>query len=189
MAKIGYARISTTQDQSADLQHDALEAAGCIKVFSDLGVSGSIAKRPGLDEALAYLRPGDTLVCWRLDRMGRRTVAVLQLIEELEARDVAFVSLTEGFDTSTPIGRVLVTLLASFAQLERETMLARTRAGLQAARARGRVGGRPKALTEAQVELARIMFGRDASVTSIAAELGCGRATVYRALAPTEVPA
>jgi DNA invertase Pin-like site-specific DNA recombinase len=182
MALIGYARIST-KEQRIDLQLDNLAKAGAEKIFQDVGISGSVTSRPGLNAALDYLRPGDSLVVFKLDRLGRRTVPLLQLLADLEQRGVGFISTTEGLDTSTPVGRLVASLLASLATMEREVLIERTKHGIAAARARGRVGGRPRAMSDSQTELARFMFKRGQSVVEIAAELGCGRSTVYRALA------
>ena len=135
---IGYARVSTL-DQNLDLQLDALTTAGCEQIFSDK-MSGA-KTRPGLDEALAFLRPGDALVVWKLDRLGRRTVKLIQLIEALKARGIGFKSLSNAIDTTTPEGMFIYRISSSFAELERDLARERTMAGLQAARARGRKGG------------------------------------------------
>ena len=153
MAIIGYVRVSR-EDQRADLQRDALEKAGCTKIFEDAGVSGAKASRPALEAALSFMREGDVFACWRLDRAGRSTLNMLELLRTLEERGVGFRSLTEGIDTTTIAGRMLATVLSAFAQMERELIVERTHAGLAAARARGRVGGRPRALTAVQVEQA-----------------------------------
>jgi len=182
MATIGYIRVSTL-DQSADLQHDAMKAAGVDRIFEDLGVSGSTASRPGLDAALNFLREEDTLVVWRLDRLGRSTVNVLALLDELAARQVGFRSLTEGLDTAGSMGRVMITIMAAFAQLERDVIRERTSAGLKAARDRGRVGGRPRSLNESTVAVARALYSSGKPAAAIAVELGCSVATVYRAIA------
>jgi DNA invertase Pin-like site-specific DNA recombinase len=182
MAAIGYVRISTAA-QNADLQRDALAVAGVTRVFEDLGVSGTVASRPGLDAALDFLREGDVLTVFRLDRLGRRTTQVLALLETLEQRGIGFASITEGLDTTTPIGKVVASLLAAFSQLERDVLVERTMHGLASARARGRIGGRPRALTDSQIELAQLMNRRGLSAVEIAAELGCGRSTAYRAIA------
>ncbi|WP_130176489.1 recombinase family protein [Cryobacterium sp. SO1] len=181
MAIIAYARVSTG-DQTLDAQTLALNTAGADKTFADRGVSGTKTSRPGLDAALAYLRDGDVLLVARLDRLGRSTLHVLALIQELGGRGVGFRSLNEDVDTTTPAGRLMLLMLAGLAAMEREITVERTHAGLAAARARGRIGGRPRAMTAAQIELAKIMFARGTAVTVIAAELGCGRSTAYRAL-------
>jgi DNA invertase Pin-like site-specific DNA recombinase len=152
---IGYARVSTL-DQSLDLQIDALEKAGCEKIFTDK-MSGA-KTRPGLDEALAFLRPGDVLVVWKLDRLGRRTVKLIQLIEELKERGIGFKSLSNAIDTTTPEGMFIYRISSSFAELERDLARERTMAGLSAARARGRLGGRPRKLKGKQAEIAAAML-------------------------------
>jgi DNA invertase Pin-like site-specific DNA recombinase len=182
MAVIGYARVST-QEQSLDLQTDALTSAGAMRIFTDLGVSGSKASRPGLDAAVEFMREGDVFMVWRLDRAGRSTLNVLHLIASLADRGIGFRSVTEAIDTTSPAGRLLVTLLSALSAMEREITVERTLAGLASARARGRVGGRPRALSDIQVEQVALMFKRGMSAAEIAKDFGVGRATVYRALA------
>ena len=182
MAIIGYARVST-QEQSLDLQTDALTSAGTIRIFTDLGVSGARASRPGLDAAVTFMREGDVFLVWRLDRVGRSTLNVLTLIASLADRGIGFRSMTEAIDTTTPAGRLLLALLSALSAMEREITVERTLAGLASARARGKVGGRPRALSEIQVEQAALMFKRGTSAGVIAETFGVGRATVYRALA------
>lgn len=182
MATIGYTRISTL-DQSADLQRDAMKTASCDRVFEDLGVSGSKRDRPGLNAALDFLREGDTLVVWKLDRLGRRTIDVLAFLEELTARGVSFRSVTESLDSSTPVGKMILLLLAGFAEMERSVLIERTHAGLKAARDRGRLGGRPRSLNPSVVAVARKLYADGRPAREIAAELGCSVATIYRALA------
>lgn len=182
MALIGYARISTLE-QMVTSQRDALAAAGCERIFEDLGVSGSVERRPGLDAALAFLQTGDVLVVVRLDRLGRSTRHTLAFLHNLSGRGVEFRSLREAINTSGPMGRAMLTILAAFAELERDMIRERTTAGLAAARARGRVGGRPRALTAAKVELAALLRNRGLSVAQIAEQVGTSRATIYRALA------
>jgi DNA invertase Pin-like site-specific DNA recombinase len=152
---IGYARVSTLE-QNLDLQMDALEKAGCEKIFTDK-MSGA-KTRPGLDEALTFLRPGDVLVVWKLDRLGRRTVKLIQLIEELKERGIGFKSLSNAIDTTTPEGMFIYRISSSFAELERDLARERTMAGLSAARARGRLGGRPRKLKGKQAEVAASML-------------------------------
>jgi DNA invertase Pin-like site-specific DNA recombinase len=152
---IGYARVSTL-DQNLDLQIDALEKGGCEKIFTDK-MSGANA-RPGLDEVLAFIRPGDALVVWKLDRLGRRTVKLIQLIEELKERGIGFKSLSNAIDTTTPEGMFIYRISSSFAELERDLARERTMAGLSAARARGRLGGRPRKLKGKQAEIAAAML-------------------------------
>ncbi len=141
--KIGYARVST-DDQRMDLQRDALTAAGCEKVFTDTA-SGAKAARPGLAEALAFARKGDVLVVWRLDRLGRSLPELVKVVGELEAAGVGFESVTERIETSSAAGRLVFHVFAALAEFERRLIVERTHAGLEAARARGRKGGRPAA--------------------------------------------
>lgn len=187
MAKVGYARVST-REQNMDAQLDALTAAGCDKIFSEKA-SGTSARRPELDRALEYLREGDSLVITRLDRLGRSTRNLIVFAEELRDRGVNLVILDIGVDSSTLIGQVLFTILAALAQMERDLIVERTKEGLAAARARGRVGGRPSKLTATAVEQVRRMYdetGADGirryTVQQIADTFGVGRQTVYRAL-------
>jgi DNA invertase Pin-like site-specific DNA recombinase len=137
MAVIGYARVSTT-DQNPQLQLDALQEAGATRIYTDHGVSGSAACRPHLDACLDHLREGDVLTVWKLDRLGRNTQHVLAVVDELTKRRIGFRSLTEGLHTDGPMGKAMLTIMAAFAQLERDTMIERTRAGLAAAAANGR---------------------------------------------------
>jgi DNA invertase Pin-like site-specific DNA recombinase len=152
---IGYARVSTLE-QNLDLQIDALQKAGCEKIFTDK-MSGA-KTRPGLDEALTFLRPEDVLVVWKLDRLGRRTVKLIQLIEALKERGIGFKSLSNAIDTTTPEGMFIYRISSSFAELERDLARERTMAGLSAARARGRLGGRPRKLNDKQAKLAATML-------------------------------
>jgi len=179
--KIGYARVSTLQQDEA-LQLDALRAAGCDRIFTDKA-SGKLESRPALDDLLSQARPGDSLVVWRLDRLGRSLRHLIDVVADLERRGVGFVSLTESLDTSTPGGRLLFHLMGALAQFERELIRERTLAGLAAARARGRTGGRPTVWTEGKLKTARSMRDSgDYDVSSIAGVLGVSRASVYRAL-------
>src|SRR5918912_839866 len=139
---IGYARVSTN-DQTRALQRDALEKAGCTKIFTDV-VSGVKAERKGLSEALEYVRPGDTLVVWRLDRLGRSLKDLIEQLTKLHNRKIGFKSLTEQIDTTTPGGKLIFHIFGALAEFERDLIKERTHAGLAAARARGRVGGRPR---------------------------------------------
>jgi DNA invertase Pin-like site-specific DNA recombinase len=183
---VGYARVSTL-DQNLDLQLDALNTAGCEKIFTDK-MSGAKA-RPGLDEALTFLRPGDALVVWKLDRLGRRTVKLIQLIEELKARGIGFKSLSNAIDTTTPEGMFIYRISSSFAELERDLARERTMAGLQAARARGRKGGRRPRLTEDQAKLAAKMLDDPTNrVKDIIASFKVPRSTLYRAAQPFRKP-
>lgn len=150
--KIGYARVSTL-DQNPNLQDDALKAAGCEKIFIDK-VSGSVAARPNLNKAKEVLRSGDTLVVWRLDRLGRSLKDLIEWSRWLEENGIALQSLHEVIDTSTPTGKLTFHLFGALAEFERNLVRERTQAGLKAARARGRVGGRPKALNDDKRQLA-----------------------------------
>ncbi len=183
---IGYARISTT-DQDPALQLDALNKAGCIKVFTDTA-SGAKESRPELDKMLEQLRPGDTLVVWRLDRLGRSLKHLLTLIEKLEARGVGFRSLTESIDTTTAGGRLVLSVFGAMAEFERSLIRERTRAGLEAARSRGRHGGRPSVMTEAKTKMARELWGSgNYTAQAIADELGVSRRTICRVLEGAKV--
>ncbi|OBB73656.1 recombinase family protein [Mycobacterium sp. 852014-52144_SCH5372336] len=181
MASIGYARVSTA-DQNMALQLDALREAGVDRVFSDQGVSGSISARPGLDACLDHLREGDVLIVWKLDRLGRNTQHVLAVVEDLMSRGIGFRSITEGLHTEGAMGKAMLTIMAAFAQLERDTMIERTRAGLAAAAANGRKGGRPRKVDDAAAAKARSMKEKGINATDIAKILGVSRATVYRYL-------
>jgi len=184
MKRIGYARVSTT-DQSLNLQRDALRAAGVDagNVFTDTA-SGSTTSRPGLAECLDYLGRGDLLVVWKLDRLGRSTRHLIETVECLRDRGVGFMSLSEGMDTTTSGGQLVFTIMAALAQFERDLIRERTVAGLQAARERGRVGGRPRALSEAGMRVARQMRDEGQTLNAIAAGLDVSKATVCRALRP-----
>lgn len=179
---IGYARVSTPE-QSLDMQIEALKAAGCDQVFTDVA-SGARSQRPGLDKALEYLREGDTLVVWKIDRLGRSLVHLVQTIEVLRERGIGFKSLTDaGIDTTTSVGKLLFTLIAMFAELERELNSERTKASLAEAKARGRKGGRRVAVTPHKLERARtLMDKKGLTVGEAAAALNVGRSTLYRAL-------
>jgi DNA invertase Pin-like site-specific DNA recombinase len=178
----GYARVSTA-DQDPELQTAALELAGCVRVFVDKA-SGKLDRRPQLEALRETLLAGDTLVVWKLDRLGRRTAALLALVEELAGAGVGFRSLTEPvIDTTSPQGRLLLAVFAAFAELERDMNAERTRAGLAVAAARGRHVGRPPALTDDQVRDARQMYdagGR--TIGQIAGLFDVSRRTIYRAL-------
>src|SRR5713226_3864979 len=153
---IGYARVST-QDQTLNLQLDALKNIGCSKIFSDT-ISGATTERPGLTEALAYVREGDTLVVWKLDRLGRSLKHLIDTITHLNNRKIGFKSLTENIDTTTSGGKLIFHIFGALAEFERDIIRERTLAGLQAARARGRKGGRPKALTSKTVQIAQQLY-------------------------------
>lgn len=178
---IGYARVST-QDQTLDLQTDALARAGCEKIFTDM-TSGAKAERPGLLEAMSHLRAGDTLVVWRLDRLGRTLNHLIATITKLNEQGIGFKSLQENMDTTTPGGKLIFHIFGALAEFEREVIRERTNAGLQAARARGRLGGRPTLQTRdpKKVALARKLYtDRNMTVKEICETLRIGRRTLYR---------
>jgi DNA invertase Pin-like site-specific DNA recombinase len=179
--KIGYARVSTLE-QDESLQLDALKAAGCDKVFTDKA-SGKLTERPALDALLEQLRQGDTVVVWRLDRLGRSLRHLIDVVAELDTRGVGFRSLTEAIDTTTPGGKLIFHIFGALAEFERSLIIERTQAGLAAARARGRVGGRPTVWTAAKLDAARRMYASGQhDVAAIARTLGVSRASVYRGL-------
>ncbi|KVM89600.1 recombinase family protein [Burkholderia stagnalis] len=157
MTQLGYARVST-EEQCPDLQLAALSAAGCSHIFTDHGISGSAQERPGLRALLDVAQPGDTLVVWRLDRLGRSLSHLIQLMADFQCRGVDFQSLNEAIDTRTPTGRFMFHMIAALAEFERALIAERTRAGMSAARQRGRRIGRPLALTPDQVAVARQMI-------------------------------
>jgi DNA invertase Pin-like site-specific DNA recombinase len=178
---LGYARVSTS-DQNPDLQLDALKGAGCFRVFVDRA-SGALDERPELTKALDQLRPGDTLVVWKLDRLGRSLRHLIDTVAELQRRDVGFRSLQESIDTTTPGGKLVFHLFGALAEFERDIIRERTNAGLDAARARGRAGGRPLRMTLEKVAIARQMYDtHEHTVAVIARTLGVSRASVYRHL-------
>jgi len=176
---IGYARVSTT-DQTFALQQDALTAAGCDRIFSDTG-SGSRTDRPGLIEALSYVRTGDTLVVWRLDRLGRSLAHLIQTVTELQERGVFFRSVQEQLDTSTSGGKLVFHVFGALAEFERDLVRERTMAGLAAARARGRFGGRPRKLSPNKLrQLRTLVADRRNAVSAICKTLRISRSTFYR---------
>ena len=182
---IGYARVSTL-DQNLDLQNDALKKSGCEKIYSDT-LSGANASRPGLDECLGYARRGDTVVVWKLDRLGRSLKNLIEVVRDLEARGVGFKSLQENIDTTTPGGKLVFHVFASLAEFERDLVRERTQAGLAAARARGRTGGRKPALDAKKREIARALYqNEELSISEICRTLGVSRATFYRSIGKKE---
>jgi DNA invertase Pin-like site-specific DNA recombinase len=184
---IGYARVSTTEQNPA-LQHDALTAAGCARVFTDVA-SGAKADRPQLAAVLDYLRAGDVLVVWQLDRLGRNMRHLIDTVNTLHERGVQFRSLRENIDTTTASGRLIFHLFAALAEFERDLLAERTTAGLAAIaarRARGRQGGRPRKMTPEKITVARQMYvARTYTVAQIARTLGVSRGTIYQHLDPT----
>lgn len=181
---IGYARVST-QDQNLDLQSEALKRAGCDRIYDDKA-SGSKIERVGLEQARAMLRQGDTLVVWKLDRLGRNLKQLVTMIEELHKEGIEFRSLTDSIDTSTPSGRFFFHVIASFAEMERELMIERTRAGLETARLLGRKGGRKRKLTESKVEAAKKLLASGIPPRDVAKNLGVSVPTLYRWLPASE---
>ncbi|NCA72024.1 MAG: recombinase family protein [Sphingobacteriia bacterium] len=178
---VGYARVST-QDQSTNLQLDALAKAGCSRVFSE-SASGAQRDRPELARALDYMRPGDTLVVWKLDRLARSLKQLIETVESLEGKGIGFRSLTESIDTTTAGGKLTFHIFAALAEFERSMIRERTRAGLDAARARGRVGGRPRSLTDKDLEMAKTLLANpDITVEEVASRLSVAPATLYRYL-------
>lgn len=178
---LGYARVSTLE-QNAELQRDALDAAGCWRVFTDQ-VSGVKESRPELDRLLEQVRAGDTVVVWRLDRLGRSLRHLIEVVEDLSRQDVGFRSITEAIDTTTSAGRLIFHVFGALAEFERDLIRERTLAGLESARARGRMGGRPTVMTKAKTTAARRMYEQqDLSVAQIAEVLQVSRSSVYRAL-------
>ena len=170
---IGYARVST-QDQNLALQYDALMHAGCQKIFE------TKAERPGLSLCLEMLREGDTLVVWKLDRLGRSVKQLVNLVGELQEQGIHFKSLTDSIDTSTPSGRFFFHVMASLAQMERELIVERTRAGLEVARALGRTGGRKRSMTDSKIASAKRLLASGVPPRDVAKDLGVSLATLYR---------
>jgi DNA invertase Pin-like site-specific DNA recombinase len=179
---VGYARVST-QEQTLALQKDALEQIGCTKIYSDV-VSGAKEERKGLQEALEYVREGDTLVVWRLDRLGRSLKHLIETITRLNNRNIGFKSITENIDTTTSGGKLIFHIFGALAEFERDIIRERTNAGLTAARARGRLGGRPKAHTlntPKKVALAQSLYdNKNNTIEEICKTLHISRATLYR---------
>ncbi|MEQ1742212.1 MAG: recombinase family protein [Candidatus Nitrotoga sp.] len=181
---IGYARVST-QDQNLDLQTEALTNAGCQKVFSDK-ISGSRSERPGLTKALEMLREGDTLVVWKLDRLGRSVKNLVDLVGKLHKQSIQFKSLTDTIDTGTPSGRFFFHVMASLAEMERELAIERTRAGLEVARQLGRKGGRKRQMTDSKIESAKKLLANGVPPRDVAKNLGVSVPTLYRWIPATE---
>lgn len=175
---IGYARVST-QDQNLELQLEALTKAGCRKLFQDKE-SGTRGKRPGLARALEILREGDTLVVWKLDRLGRSVKQLVDLVGELQKQDVQFQSLTDAIDTSTPSGRFFFHVMASLAEMERELTVERTCAELEVARQLGRKGGRRRKMTDSKIESAKKLLASGVPPKDVAKHIGVSIPTRYR---------
>lgn len=175
---IGYARVST-QDQNLDLQTEALARAGCEKIYEDK-ISGVRAERPGLTRTLEMLREGDTLVVWKLDRLGRSVKQLVDMVGELHKQGIQFRSLTDAIDTGTPAGRFFFHVMASLAEMERELIIERTRAGLDAARQLGRKGGRKPKMTSSKIESAKKLLASGIPPRDVAKDLGVSVPTLYR---------
>ena len=178
---IGYARVSTS-DQNLDMQKDELQQAGCERIFTDVA-SGAKSERPGLTEALAYARKGDTIAVWKLDRFGRSLGHLIEAVRELQTRGVGFRSLRENIDTTTSTGKLIFHVFGALAEFERDIIRERTMAGLAAARTRGRRGGRRRVFDDKKIALAKSLYADPKnSPTVIAETLGISRATLYRYL-------
>jgi DNA invertase Pin-like site-specific DNA recombinase len=178
---IGYARCST-EGQKLDLQTDALNKAGCERTFTDLA-SGAKEDRAGLAEALAFARSGDTLVVWKLDRLGRSLPHLIATVKDLAARGIGFRSVQESIDTTMPAGKLFFHMIGALAEFERDLIRERTQAGLQSARARGKLGGRPSVVDEKKIRQAKAMLAdKKNTVQDVCATLGISRATMYRHL-------
>ena len=179
---VGYARVSTA-DQTLNLQLDAFKEIGCTKIYTDTA-SGAKQERKGLEEAISYAREGDTLVVWRLDRLGRSLKHLIETVTALQARNIGFRSITEQIDTTTSGGKLIFHIFGALAEFERDIIKERTQAGLTAARARGRIGGRPKAKalnTAKKVAMAQQLYtDKSNSVDEICKTLNISRATLYR---------
>lgn len=184
---IGYARVSTV-DQNLALQRDALTAAGCERIFADEGVSGSVTARRGLDAAVATLSEGDTLVVWKLDRLGGSLSHLVTLVAELGARGVSFRSLSDPIDTASAGGRLVMHIMGALAEFERGLIVERTQAGIQAAKKRGVHLGRRPSLVPAQVDHARALIERGESPRSVARTMRVGKSTLYRHLREDDAP-
>jgi len=181
--KIGYARVST-QDQNLDLQIDALMKEGCEErhIYKEKA-SGSKADRPELAKVLAYLQTGDTLVIWKLDRLGRSLRHLIDIVEDMKARGVELISIQDSVNTATPTGKLTFAIFAALAEFERDIIRERTNAGLAAARARGKMGGRKKLLDEKQVQMLRSLSqDKSLSIGNICKQLGISKATYYNYL-------
>ena len=179
---IGYARVSTTS-QNLDLQMDALKKAGCEKIFKDTQ-SGARESRPGLDESLAFLRLGDVLVVWKLDRLGRTLRQLVNLVHDFESRGIGFKSLSESIDTTTSSGKLVFGIFSALAEFERSLIRERTMAGLESARARGKKGGRkPKPSPAQEKQLLALYSDKSISLTEICNTFGITKQTIYKYLA------
>lgn len=181
---VGYARVST-DDQNLALQTQALNEIGCAKIYEDK-ISGTKTNRPGLQLALEVLRNGDTLVVWKLDRLGRTVKGLIDLINQLHQKDIHFKSITDNVDTSTPSGRFFFHVMASLAQMERELIAERTKAGLASAKLLGRVGGRKRKMTVSKIESAKKLLVSGVLPKDVAKNLGVSVPTLYRWIPASE---
>ena len=180
--KIGYARVST-DDQNLDLQLDALRGAGCDQVFVDEGISGTVRDREGLDLALSMVGEGDTLIVWKLDRLGRSLGFLIELIAKLGDQGVQFNALQDGIDTTTSGGKLVFHIMGALAEFERDLISERTKAGMKAAKKRGKSIGRPNALTDEQITHAKRAIDKgDETISGMASVLGVHRNTLTRAV-------
>ena len=178
---IGYARVST-EDQKLDLQHDALLKTGCQKIFDETA-SGALTRLPAREQLLNFARPGDTVVVFKLDRLGRSLPDLIELVNTLGQRGVGLRSLRESIDTTTPAAKLTFHVFCALAEFERDVVRERTRAGLLAARERGKKPGRPRSLNQQQIEMARTMMANPRlSARQVADQLGVHRTTLYRSL-------
>ena len=183
---IGYARVSTG-DQNLELQLEALKKAGCEEIFED-AISGTRSARPGLDKALGLLRKDDTLVVWKLDRLGRSVKHLVNMVGDLREKGVQFKSLTDSIDTGTPSGRFFFHVMASLAEMERELTIERTRAGLETARKLGRKGGRRRKMTDSKIESAKKLLLNGVPPKDVAKNLGVSVPTLYRWIPASTLP-
>ena len=171
------------KDQSTQLQLDAMAPLNLTRIYTDEGVSGTLASRPQWDKMIDHLESGDQVVIWKFDRAGRNTLNVLQAVEAITAKGATFRSLTENIDTSGPMGQAMITIMAAFAQLERDTIVERTRAGLEAAKAQGRVGGRPSSVDAKKLaKIKTLVRSGDHTRKEIAEMVKISEATLYRVL-------
>lgn len=180
----GYARVSTF-DQNLEMQLQALNRLECDQIFEDK-ISGAKSKRPGLNKMMKKLRSGDTVVVWKLDRLGRSLIHLVDLLRYFRANKIEFISITEGIRISTSIGRFAYTMLSAAAEMERENIIERTRAGLAVARAKGRIGGRKRIMTDDVVERARKMLANGATIHQVANIIGVSHITIYKYIPAAE---
>jgi DNA invertase Pin-like site-specific DNA recombinase len=183
---VGYARVST-QDQNLNLQKDALKKTGCEKIYTDVG-SGAHFDRKGLSDALAFMREGDCLVVWKLDRLGRSLKDLIETINDIHRKKMCFQSLQENLNTATSAGKLVFHVFGALAEFERDIIRDRTRAGLNAARARGRLGGRPRILDQSKVGMAKILMADHSNtIKNICKTLRVSKSTLYRSLKLKEI--